>query len=490
MIRYGLFLLAIFCSTIAFSQSYSYSYIEPCTGKAKTVTVPANSNIAVNYYGNVAYFNAQDFQNGTFTNWMSTISSSNSSSPCDEITTTVVNSVNMTVTQNIISTLTNVTSAATFASQLASGGMGDALANAANNSSTGSSSENKKNKTNNGAQTGSQPNGSNGGQSTGTNGESAGTQGSSPTEAGGSAGQSGGSGTGSESGGGSGSSETTGGSGSGSGTGGSGTGGSGETGSGNNGNPPNPGTEGTGTEKNGGNGNTANAVSNAVESSSGSGGQQGNKVRAKTGSVIGTGDVVVIRSAVDPNEKNQFKFTGSMTKVNTKNTFARGFLGNFTTQVNNSNITFYGAFTKNQRTIIVANSSMMNFDRDFFNTTTAMYSYRSKKLSGMAGLNFTAGTLGKTGFTNLSAVGGGFYMFRPSQKITGTLLVLGIYSPFTQFYEGKWWDSGLLLVPFSSWDLAITKKFKYNISFSGVYQPGNNGGIFNYQILTGGKIAL
>ena len=179
-----------------------------------------------------------------------------------------------------------------------------------------------------------------------------------------------------------------------------------------------------------------------------------------------------------------------MTKSNTKNTFARGFLGNFTTQVNNSNVTFYGAFTKNKRTIIVANSSMMNFDRDFFNTTTGMYSYRSKKFSAMGGLNFTAGTLGKTGFTNLSAVAGGFYMFKPAKKVTGTILVLGIYSPFTQFYEGKWWDSGLLLVPFSSWDLTITKKFKYNISFSGVYQPGQGGGVFNYQILTGGKIAL
>jgi hypothetical protein len=68
------------------------------------------------------------------------------------------------------------------------------------------------------------------------------------------------------------------------------------------------------------------------------------------------------------------------------------------------------------------------------------------------------------------------------------MLVLGVYSPFTKFYEGKWWDSGLLLVPFSSWDYTISKSFKYNISFSGTYQL--KGSVLNYQILTGGKILL
>ena len=179
-----------------------------------------------------------------------------------------------------------------------------------------------------------------------------------------------------------------------------------------------------------------------------------------------------------------------MTHSNTKNTFAKGFLGNFTTSINNSNITFYGAWTKKSATLICANSSMINFERDFFNTTTALGSKRYGKLSLMGGANFTVGALGKTAFTNLSAVGGGFYMFSPGKKnkLTGTFLLLGVYSPFTQFYEGSWWDSGILIVPFSSWDYSITKKFKYNISFSGTYEWNKN--MLNYQILTGGKILL
>jgi len=287
------------------------------------------------------------------------------------------------------------------------------------------------------------------------------------------------------------------------------TGSSGSTGTGSNGNTNGSGTGSTsGTEgatETGGStqskasGGTANSVSNAAEatssgssSSGGSGGgssKNGDKNRARTGALIGTGDIVAVRSA-EEGEKDQFKFTMSMTKSNTKNTFARGFLGNFTTQINNSNITFYGAWTlpKSKTTIIAANSSMINPDRDFFNTTTLLSSKRFTKLSLMAGLNFTAGAIGETGFQNLSAVGGGFYMFNAGKKITGTLLVLGVYSPFTQFYEGNWWSSGLLVVPFSSWDYSVTKKFKFNISFSGTYEMNKN--MLNYQVLTGGKVML
>jgi hypothetical protein len=117
-----------------------------------------------------------------------------------------------------------------------------------------------------------------------------------------------------------------------------------------------------------------------------------------------------------------------------------------------------------------------------------MDSKKIGKTAFMGGLNFTVGGLGGEVFTNLSAVGGGFHPFKLSQKISGNILVLGVYSPFTKFYEGKWWDSGLLIVPFSSWDYTISKNFKYNISLSGTYEL--KGSVLQFQVLTGGKILL
>jgi hypothetical protein len=553
-----LLLLTIFAfSTIVKAQSYIYQYVDPCTKNVKFVSVPLNgANIAVTYYGQVGTFSSADFSNGNFVAWLNQTSGANAGKPCDQATTQAVNSTNLIVTNNIISTLTNITSvsmmSASLASNVASASstVGGNLGNTVNNGSSGdgsgngsSSSGNKKNNNRNGNSGGNSNNNSNSSSgSTGNNQSSGSGQGSNSSSAGstnsqgngsstnnggtstGSGGNNGSGNTGSGSGSGQGGGSTSSGSG-GSGSGSSGstegggsstqppvgnTGSTGSTGTGGNGNTNGGGTGsagGTGnttesgglTQSNssGGNGGTTNSVSNAAEatssggSSGGSGGssKNGDKNRARTGALIGTGDIVAVRSA-EEGEKDQFRFTMSMTKSNTKNTFARGFLGNFTTQINNSNITFYGAWTlpKSKTTIIAANSSMINPARDFFNTTTLLASKRFTKLSLMGGLNFTAGAIGETGFQNLSAVGGGFYMFNAGKKITGTLLVLGVYSPFTQFYEGNWWSSGLLVVPFSSWDYSITKKFKFNISFSGTYELNKN--MLNYQVLTGGKVML
>ena len=199
-----------------------------------------------------------------------------------------------------------------------------------------------------------------------------------------------------------------------------------------------------------------------------------------------------MQNADDPSAKNQVKFNSSITKANTDNTRVKGILVNYTSVVNNINITMYKAwvFKKSKLTLITANSSMMNFEKDFFNTTTTVLSKRYKgswrKLTTMGGLNFTAGKYGTTPFLNASAVAGGFYAYKVNEKISGSLLIVGVYSPFTQFFDGKWWDSSTLIVPYSTWDYKLTKTFKLNVSLSGVYEM--NKTMLNYQVLTGGKI--
>jgi len=513
MIRLLILTLLLLCSQLVKAQSYIYQYVDPCTKNLKFVSVPLNgAAVAVTYYGQVGTFTNADFSNGNFISWLNQTSGANAGKPCDQATTQAVTSTNLIVTNNIISTLTNITSVSMMASSIASnvagassmvgGNLGNTVNNgsAGNGSGNGGSGDDKKNNNGNGSSS------NNGGNSTGSSGNNGGGNSGSGSGSGqtggnpssGSGGQGSSSG-GSTQGGGSSSQPPVGNSGS---SGGTGTGSNGNTNGGGTGSTS--GTEGAtetgGSTQSKASGGTANSVSNAAEgtsgssSSSSSGGSSkssGDKNRARTGALIGTGDIVAVKST-EPGEKEQFKFTMSMTKSNTKNTFARGFLGNFTTQINNSNITLYGAWTipKSKLTIIGANSSMVNPARDFFNTTTLLTSKRFTKLSLMGGLNFTAGKIGETGFQNLSAVGGGFYLFNvgKQKKITGTLLVLGVYSPFTQFYEGSWWSSGLLVVPFSSWDYSITKKFKFNISFSGTYELNKN--MLNYQVLTGGKVML
>ena len=479
-----LFILTFLLTSNLFGQGFTYSYVDPCSKETKVLTLNSTQLVTVNYLGNINSFSQNDFLNGTFDNWINQIQTQAADQPCDELLTNTQSSQNMFITQNLISTLTSITASSTMT---ASNAISNTVSNSSNGNGSGgrrNSSNNQQNTTTNGTNNNSQGNTSNGSTTQGGTTQQGGNQSNNPSTGGG-GNQEGGttnqSGNVSQGGGGqtqqpvnnptgtqSGSSQ------------GQPTGGSQGQSTGQGVPDGSTKTDGGGS----GGGGTTNSVSNAASSSSG-GKSSG---RANTGSIVGTGDIVAIR--VNEDKSNQLRGTMSITKSNTNNTRAKGVLLNFTSTVNNTNLTLYGAFNNGKRTntFIVANSSMIDFERNFFNTTTMMDSKKFGKTALMGGLNFTVGGLGGEMFTNLSAVGGGFHPFKLNNKISGNILVLGVYSPFTKFYEGKWWDSGLLIVPFSSWDYTISKNFKYNVSFSGTYEV--KGSVLQFQILTGGKILL
>ena len=506
-----LIILSLLFSSNLFGQGFTYSYVDPCSKKQKVINITGNQNVTVNYLGFIGSFSQTDFVNGTFDNWITSVQVQGANQPCDEMMTQTQTTQNMIITQNIIATLTSITAASTMSVS----SVGNSISNSVDNASSNNSSSSRRgssNKQNNGTNqsnntsSGTVSNGSttqNGTPNTTGNSGGGSTNGGGNSQQGETTNQNGGntSSSGNSTQGGSGQTQPSvnnpsnnnssqGNTQSGTNTGQSGGGNTqsgtntGQIGGGNTQSGTNPTDKPKQETTGGGGGGTTNSVANAAESSSGNGG--GSKV--KVGSIIGTGDIVALRSNEDGS--NQFKGTMSVTKSNTNNTKAKGFLLNFTTTINNTNLTFYGAFSnkKKTNTLIVANSSMIDFEKNLFNTSTAMNSKRFGKLTMMGGLNMTVGVLAGEGFSNLSAIGGGFMPFKASKKLSGNILMLGVYSPFTKFYDGKWWDSGILLVPFSSWDYTISKSFKYNVSISSTYQV--KGNVLNYQILTGAKILL
>ena len=419
----------------------------------------------VNYFDNQSTFSANDFSSGVFDNWIAQVSQQNSNSPCESVTTAIVNSITNITVANTLTVVTNVISVTNVAQSIATigGSMGSSMtatAGGVTNSSQsegGSTNQNSKDDKK-----------SNSNTSTGTN---SGTTGTSPTGNQNQGGQtnpnpSGGtpsqpsSGTPQQGG------STT--------------------------NPDQPTSTGSSTSESsvegssGSGSNLANSLSNAIDGGGTSGGSKKSNSIKNSGSLIASGDIVAIANT---DQTQNFRFVGSITHANTRGTRIKGVLFNFTSGVNNLNVTFYKSWVNKSKKLntVGAQSFMMDFNKNFFSTTTVLESYKvSKKLTGMFGLNFTAGKMGERSLLNMSAVAGAHSSFKVSDRISTSILILGVYSPFTQFYEGKWWDAGLLTVPFNSWDLKITKTFKFNVSFTGVYQTGES--FLNYQILTGGKL--
>ena len=437
-----LFLLPL----VSYGQ-WSYTFTDPCTLNQQTIQMGSSDEIVLNYFGNVQTFTQPDFTNGTFDSWMSLVTQSNSSNPCQSVTQIITNNTNAIIVQNTITVITNIMSVLggdMLPQALSSSGVpvAEAIDNAnkkkkkKKKKETKSDNPNNSSDNENGSEDSSSSEQSNGESSNETNGSQSGTNENSSQ---GSTNESGTS------------------------------------------------TEGTTTKtedesKEGGLGmSLANSISNAID-----GGESDNKNR---GSLIASGDIVVIDNRDNSNGR-QVKVVGSITHANTKQNRIKGALFTYTTVTNDFSLTFYKSWINPRRTfnLVGANTTMTNFNQNHLNTTTALETFKfgKKKYTGMMGANFTIGKLGKRELQNISAVSGVHRNFRVTPKITTSALILGVYSPFTQYYEGQWWDPGLLIVPFSSWDIQITKTFKYNISFTGVWQSGGNA--LNYQILTGGKI--
>jgi hypothetical protein len=465
--------LFVFFTLLQASAQYSYTYTDPCTLQSKSVYVPAGGGVTVNYFDNHNTFSANDFSSGAFDTWIASVSQQNTSSPCSQVTTIVTTNVNTAVVSNTVGILTNVVAISSLAQSMAS--IGSSIGSTMSSTASGVSSMDIGNSVDN--------NQSN-------------SNGKSDNENGGSPGSTGNNQTNNQNEGGTTSSTPTGGD----------TNSAGGTSTSQGGNTSNTDQSTQGGEQttqspveggisSGASGSTANSISNVIDGGSSEGGSSSSskkQANAKTssGSLIASGDMVAISNA-DGVTANQYKIVGSITHANTRGTRIKGVLFNYTTGANNINVTLYKSWINKSKSLntIVANSTMMDFEKNIFNTTTGLESYKvNKSITGMFGMNFTLGKMGERTFYNLSAVGGGHVSAKVTNRTSTSFLVLAVYSPFTQFYDGKWWSAGVLFVPFNSWDFKITKTFKYNVSFTGVYQM--NESFLNYQILTGGKISF
>ena len=479
------FLFLIF-TTMVLGQGFTYSYADPCTSKTKEIFIPNPSqSVVLSYNGSVQSFTYAQLQSGAMEQWINEVNSQNPSGPCSGVGLQLNTSVNATIAANNIQVLTTVL---TSMSSISSAGMSNVEGIIQADEKVSSNNERQKDKTKieNNATTNI-----NGGSTTTTNTNSG------TSQSGGNQNNGSGVGNGTNPQGGTTSNPnnpTT-------------TGGQSSQSPVTSGNNTSPNTNNSTTQ----NTNNSSGVSNitgginsvkldnteksdkeklddAQSSSSTTSSSTKSKVAAvKKGSLMMTGDIVVIGSAAGT-DPSQIRVNTSIISSNTKNTFAKGALVNYTSQVNNTNITLFASYRYKKSTTIIANSSMMNFDKDFFNTTSVMESYQIKKITTTVGVNYTTGNLGESKFQSISTLGGVFGSFNVNKKMGMTTMFVIVYSPFVYYYEGIWYQSGLLAVPFVAVDYKLTKKFKLNISFSGVQQINDQP--LNYQVLLGAKAFL
>jgi len=232
-------------------------------------------------------------------------------------------------------------------------------------------------------------------------------------------------------------------------------------------------------------------VASGGESENNEGGGKGGKSsKVSNGALIATGDIVIIRNDSNITKKgnDNLRFNTSLTHVNTSQTFIKGININYQTGQNILNLSGYGSLKVKGYMGIFSTSYMTNFNDNWFLTASLLNAQKINKVTLMGGTTFTLGEIDKNSFRNWSLIGGGFTNFKGGKSLGINFLGLAVYSPYIYFYAGQWYKSGLLIIPMVNTDLKVTDKFKWTISFSGVYQL--NQTFLNWQVLTGTKILL
>jgi len=450
------------CAVTAAAQAFTYSYIDPCTGKKQYVAVnEPNGSITMSYNKFIKTFRIEDFNSGAFDAWLIEIKNAiPGNNPCGGVGVELTTETNTLIAMNTVTVTTTVVTA--VASAVMSGAS-DIVGGAADVTSAGDAANSSSNVDGeDGGEGGSGSSGGKDGKKSSTKKKDG--KGGEKKEGEGDGGGSGGDGSG----------------------GGEGTGeGGGEKKDGET--PQSSGKEdgeksdGQGGGESGGEEGGGGELSGGSSSANSSSKQKSANVRK--GNLIATGDIVAIQNQTTDNQQ-QFRINASMIYSDSKKILAYGGLLNFTTAINNSSLTGFVSYRMKKLTGVLANSTMINFEKDLFNTTSLIAMYPIWKIGLMAGGNATYGMFGTSSFTSYSALAGANGTI-PMGKLNLNLMLVGLYSPYTFYYEGMWYKTNIILVPFASVDYAVTKTFKFNISFSSVYEVQNN--VLNYQVLLGGK---
>ena len=92
-------------------QSFTYSYIDPCTKSLKTLYIDQSTPIVVSYYGQVKSFTYIEVSNGSLDIWMNTTYNTyKTNSPCQGLVTTTTTTISTNSTLNIIGNVMSLTS--------------------------------------------------------------------------------------------------------------------------------------------------------------------------------------------------------------------------------------------------------------------------------------------------------------------------------------------------------------------------------------------
>ena len=455
-------------------QSFTYSYIDPCTKQSKFIYADMSAPIVISYYGQIQTFTYTQLSDGTFDTWINnTYTKYQNTSPCQGVLTTTTTTTSTNQVSNIIGNVTSLLSL--DLSSITSGVTGGVGSNIGGTTSSGSGSitNNKKKNDNNNSNNNSSNNssnnsdGSNPSQGTGENG------GNSSENQGGSVG-SGGEGGGAV--GGNSNSSNSSNSSSGSSGSGSGSSGSGE------GQPQDKPTDKQIEDQKVETQKTSTQASAKAASKA--------KAETKKPAILVTGDIVGVQTRADGSQ--DARGTMSFTRVKGDGTSSIGFSADYMVNAKIGNLSavksWIGANKKGNKHINVASVGLGILPQSTTGSGLLIRVNSLKNFTALYGVSGTYGQLYGEELISTIAIAGFMYKGKLGKAIDATIIMAGIYSPYSKFYTESIFESKPIVIPFLNLNYKLTKTFGIGLTGGGTYIAGQD--ILNFQILMGAKLKI
>jgi hypothetical protein len=469
-LKIKIFLLALCIGLPLCAQSFVYSYTDPCTKELKFINADMSSPIVIAYYGQVKTFSYAELQDGTFDAWINdNYSKYKSTSPCQGIVTTTTTTTTTNTTLNIISSVMNLGAISNVGSISSVGvNVGSSTSSGTNVGTT--------NKENNGSSSSNQPgstssNNSNPDPQTPEGGQPTTSSGDNPSSPGSDGGSNSGSSSGSNS--------------SGSSSGSSGSGSSGSSGSKTEEKtevqtekPSDKQVEETKTE-------TQKTQSSSTAKAAGKA-----KAEVAKPAILVTGDIVGIQTKADGSQ--DARGTASFTRVKGDGTASIGFSADYMINAKIGNVScvksWIGANSKGVKHINVISDGLSLMPNAISNTALFVRVNSVKNFTALYGGAGTYGKLYKETMISTIAIGGFMYKGKLTKHIDATVIMAGIYSPYSKYYTESLFKAKPIIIPFFNFTYKMTKTFGIGITGGGTYVA--NQDILNFQILMGAKLLL
>jgi hypothetical protein len=452
-------------------QSFTYSYIDPCTRATKIIYADMSAPIVIAYYGQVKAFTYTQLSDGTFDAWINDIYNQyKTTSPCQGVVTTTTTTTTTNTVSNLIGNVTSLVSL-DFSSVTGgvSGGVGTNIGGTTS-SGTGSVKTDKKDGNNN---SNSSASSSNSGSTSNEGGNQTGENGGNPPENQGGSNGSGGGTVGGNSNSGNSSNSSSGSSGSGSGSGNSSEQPKTETEK-----PSDQKVEDTKTE-------TQKSSSSATAKAAGKG-----KVETAKPAILMTGDIVGVQTRSDGAQ--DARGTMSFTKVKGDGTASIGFSADYMVNAKIGNISavksWIGTNNKGNKHINVVSDGLSIMPDALSNTLLFVRVNSIKNFTALYGGAATYGKLYGEEMISTIAIGGFMYKGKISKALDATVIMAGIYSPYSKYYTESLFKARPIIVPFLNLNYKLTKTFGVGLTGGGTYIAGKD--VLNFQILMGAKMKI